>query len=238
MDGVIGSGSARSPDDSSQPHTPQNVAATSFLPTARYKIKTPEPIVEGYFDDQESTRFYAGINDRQSKAWFHTDERYMSAPAKLGTPGGAVSSLQLTFDDYSEYTRIFMSNWDRHSAPPSYELAQHRPYTSIALEETEEDINAGSYAPSVTEARALGTPFKVEWIRTDSLPFVRTRHLRNPWNHSRLIKVARDGTELDPDVARQLFEEWDRPPPVPDTPLSNPPPLSPTKSLGIRSTRR
>lgn len=28
-----------------------------------------------------------------------------------------------------------------------------------------------------------GTPFKVKWIRTDSLPFTRTRHLRNPWNH-------------------------------------------------------
>lgn len=28
-----------------------------------------------------------------------------------------------------------------------------------------------------------GTPFKVKWVRTDPLPFHRTRHLRNPWNH-------------------------------------------------------
>jgi len=40
-------------------------------------------------------------------------------------------------------------------------------------------------APVATEGReeGWGTPFKVKWIRTDPLPFHRTRHLRNPWNH-------------------------------------------------------
>lgn len=56
---------------------------------------------------------------------------------------------------------------------------------------------------------ALDRAFRVEWIRTDSLPFYRTRHLRNPWNRGREVKVSRDGTELEPTVGQQLLDEWD-----------------------------
>lgn len=62
-----------------------------------------------------------------------------------------------------------------------------------------------------------GEPFKIEWIRTERLPFFRTRHLRNPWNHGREVKVSRDGTELEPGVGKALLEEWDRPPPSPSS---------------------
>ncbi|KAH9172347.1 YT521-B-like domain-containing protein [Lactarius sanguifluus] len=54
-------------------------------------------------------------------------------------------------------------------------------------------------------------PFRIEWIRTDPLPFFRTRHLRNPWNHGREVKVSRDGTELEPTVGQQLLDEWAKP---------------------------
>ena len=53
-----------------------------------------------------------------------------------------------------------------------------------------------------------GETFKVEWLRTERVPFQRTRHLRNPWNHGREVKVARDGTEVEPSVGQQLIEEW------------------------------
>ena len=55
-----------------------------------------------------------------------------------------------------------------------------------------------------------GESFKVEWVRTERLPFTRTRHLRNPWNHEREVKVSRDGTELEPAVGQQLLDEWDK----------------------------
>lgn len=55
-----------------------------------------------------------------------------------------------------------------------------------------------------------GESFKVEWIRTERLPFTRTRHLRNPWNHDREVKVSRDGTELEATVGQALLEEWDK----------------------------
>ncbi|KAH9936140.1 YT521-B-like domain-containing protein [Fomitopsis serialis] len=63
------------------------------------------------------------------------------------------------------------------------------------------------------EGPSWGEPFKVQWIRTERLPFYRTRQLRNPWNHDREVKVSRDGTELEPAVGQALLEEWDKPAP-------------------------
>ena len=60
------------------------------------------------------------------------------------------------------------------------------------------------------ESTTWGEPFKLQWIKTERLPFYRTRHLRNPWNHDREIKVSRDGTELEPSVGQALLDEWDR----------------------------
>ncbi|KAG8818501.1 hypothetical protein FRC17_010808, partial [Serendipita sp. 399] len=93
---------------------------------------------------------------------------------------------------------------------------------------------------------AWGTSFKVKWIQTKPLPFSRTRHLRNPWNHNREVKVSRDGTEVEPTVGKQLVEEWDRPegvsiapkgPAAPSAPVS---PISPTQPYfsAVRGRRR
>lgn len=80
-----------------------------------------------------------------------------------------------------------------------------------------EDIATAPEPVSPAEAgdsSTWGRSFKIEWVRTDRLPFNRTRYLRNPWNHGREVKVSRDGTELEPTVGRALIEEWDRPPPT------------------------
>jgi hypothetical protein len=50
-----------------------------------------------------------------------------------------------------------------------------------------------------------GKPFKLEWLSTTRLPFYRCRGLRNPWNSNREVKIARDGTELEPSVGRRLI---------------------------------
>ena len=49
-----------------------------------------------------------------------------------------------------------------------------------------------------------GQSFKIQWIKTGSLPFGRTRHLRNPWNADREVKVSRDGTEVEPSESMAL----------------------------------
>jgi hypothetical protein len=57
---------------------------------------------------------------------------------------------------------------------------------------------------------AWGKPFKLEWLSTTRLPFYRTRGLRNPWNSNREVKIARDGTELEPTVGRKLIGLFNR----------------------------
>jgi len=59
-------------------------------------------------------------------------------------------------------------------------------------------------------AQIWGKPFKIEWCSTQRLPFYRTRGLRNPWNANREVKIARDGTELEPSVGERLIQMFHR----------------------------
>ncbi|KAL7914688.1 YT521-B-like domain-containing protein [Trichoderma velutinum] len=55
------------------------------------------------------------------------------------------------------------------------------------------------------EEKTWGKPFRVEWLSTSRLPFHRIRGLRNPWNSNREVKIARDGTEIEPSVGQRLI---------------------------------
>jgi hypothetical protein len=48
-------------------------------------------------------------------------------------------------------------------------------------------------------------------LATSRLPFYRTRGLRNPWNSNREVKIARDGTELEPGIGAKLLQLFHRP---------------------------
>ncbi|RGP79076.1 hypothetical protein FLONG3_2758 [Fusarium longipes] len=66
--------------------------------------------------------------------------------------------------------------------------------------------NTGEEGPTKT----WGKPFQLEWLSTSRLPFYRTRGLRNPWNSNREVKIARDGTELEPSVGQRLIGLFNR----------------------------
>ncbi|GAB7357445.1 hypothetical protein MBLNU459_g8369t1 [Dothideomycetes sp. NU459] len=87
-----------------------------------------------------------------------------------------------------------------------------------ACDEAEE--NQGHAPKHVSRARDTsserhgqewGKLFKIEWLSTNRLPFYRTRGLRNPWNANREVKIARDGTELEPSVGKRLVQMFHRP---------------------------
>ena len=77
-----------------------------------------------------------------------------------------------------------------------------------APEENTESINSTEDVGG--EPKAWGKPFRLEWVSTTRLPFYRTRGLRNPWNSNREVKIARDGTELQPAVGRRLISLFNR----------------------------
>ena len=66
-------------------------------------------------------------------------------------------------------------------------------------------------ASSPNISQPFGKLFKIAWLSTERLPFYRTRGLRNPWNANREVKIARDGTELEPSVGRRLTSMFHRP---------------------------
>ncbi|RWA09751.1 hypothetical protein EKO27_g5348 [Xylaria grammica] len=70
---------------------------------------------------------------------------------------------------------------------------------------SEDSESARSIHDGEGGSKAWGKPFKLEWLSTTRLPFYRTRGLRNPWNSNREVKIARDGTELEPTVGRKLI---------------------------------
>ncbi|OCK82469.1 hypothetical protein K432DRAFT_349016 [Lepidopterella palustris CBS 459.81] len=70
--------------------------------------------------------------------------------------------------------------------------------------------DGGGEENAATTAQTWGRPFKVEWMSTNRLPFYRTRGLRNPWNANREVKIARDGTELEPSVGKKLVQMFHR----------------------------
>lgn len=91
---------------------------------------------------------------------------------------------------------------------------------TIFWEAEREDSEAGSDMESEStsdkangteeETKVWGKPFKLEWLSNNRLPFFRTRGLRNPWNSNREVKIARDGTELEPSVGRRLIGLFNR----------------------------
>lgn len=89
-------------------------------------------------------------------------------------------------------------------------------------------------ADTSTVAQSWGKPFKIEWISTNRLPFYRTRGLRNPWNANREVKIARDGTELEPAVGERLIQMFHR---LGPSTANAPPIVSPLGGPGLPPQR-
>lgn len=67
---------------------------------------------------------------------------------------------------------------------------------------------AGTQTEDTSEPspQLIGKPFRIRWLSSTRVPFHRTRGLRNPWNANREVKIARDGTEIEPEVGWKLVQ--------------------------------
>jgi len=81
---------------------------------------------------------------------------------------------------------------------------------SDVAEDAQEKEEQMVHGDTAAVAQSWGKPFKIEWVSTNRLPFYRTRGLRNPWNANREVKIARDGTELEPSVGERLVAMFHR----------------------------
>ena len=176
---------------------------------------------------------------------YHPGVPHSAQITRAGPPRASIPlkslSLELNADaphramrDTSDQNIYEEANSADPSSPGEHEvseLARDAVLDPVA-EEQAKDSDAAKDASEV-----WGRPFRVEWTCTTHLPFFRTRHLRNPWNHGREVKVSRDGTELEPRVGRRLLEEWDKAPSPPvDVPATSSGPTQ--RRRGPKSTQQ
>ena len=194
---------AKTPTDSQQQHLRQqeaqyNQSAPGML-ERQYNflsMKTPEKKLSL---DQQQRRFKASKNlpSPTQKDSFELDPL---APVRAmrpltggggGKPAGStpLHSLEIVEERAEEPEDVVV-----HPEPTATTTSHQQ------QQQQEEGKNEDSW----------GDCFAVEWISTRKLPFNRTRHIRNPWNHDREVKVSRDGTELEPTVGQKLLDEWDK----------------------------
>lgn len=101
----------------------------------------------------------------------------------------ADSRIRLLSVEHSNSLQVFSRRENTAEGP--------RPGRQSTLAPPGAPTNNGSSGSEAGD-NSLAQPFRVQWIKVAPLSFSRTRHLRNPWNGDREVKVSRDGTEVEP----------------------------------------
>ncbi|KAG6919233.1 hypothetical protein DXG01_008029 [Tephrocybe rancida] len=181
-----------------------------FSPDAgRLVDQSPLPI-SGYAERQE---------DGPPTSFPQSFENTHSAPAELGAARPKTTPRVLA--EMHSFDHLAVLSMPNNISPPDedFELDPEAPVramrsgpgdSSISTLESvaEEAVESGEGKDDAAAERDWGESFKIEWITMEKISFQRTRHIRNPWNHDREVKVSRDGTELESGVGRKLLEEW------------------------------
>ncbi|OJI87648.1 hypothetical protein ASPTUDRAFT_36494 [Aspergillus tubingensis CBS 134.48] len=88
--------------------------------------------------------------------------------------------------------------WEAETSEDESGASKEKEKEKVIHEKAEEATDMG--------AQLIGKPFRIRWLSTTRVPFHRTRGLRNPWNSNREVKIARDGTEIEPEVGWKLLQ--------------------------------
>lgn len=121
----------------------------------------------------------------------------VDVPLTIPTPSTATAPRGHIIDDSARGT-IF---WEAESDTLSPSSAGE----GLAGDSGETSGDEIAQKDLATQQTTFGKPFKITWQSTERLPFYRTRGLRNPWNANREVKIARDGTEIEPTTGRKLL---------------------------------
>lgn len=117
------------------------------------------------------------------------------SPQSIPTPATATAPKGRIIDDSARGTIFWEADRD----------------TSTDDESKDGNTGCNTQSRSSSSSSSWGKQFTIEWMSTARLPFYRTRGLKNPWNANREVKIARDGTELEPNVGRKLVGMFHRP---------------------------
>ncbi|KAJ9264463.1 hypothetical protein DTO195F2_2280 [Paecilomyces variotii] len=156
-------------------------------------------------------RMISPINDEESQTLEMPSRPHVPAEPEIlnvtATEATATAPKGRIIDDSARGT-IF---WEANSSEDEDDDGTR---SEKSVEETTEEAGTPG-------AQSFGKPFRIEWMSTGRLPFYRTRGLRNPWNANREVKIARDGTEIEPSVGRKLTQLFHVQPTASSTPLGS-----------------
>ncbi|KAG6119040.1 hypothetical protein E4U13_008052 [Claviceps humidiphila] len=132
----------------------------------------------------------AAARERAPRAMMTSDVGLPSVPTQASkfAPKGRI------IRDSARGTIFWEAERDGHEAGPS----------------RESEARSNGSGTTNEESQTLGKPFRLEWLSTTRLPFCHTGNLRNPWNSGREVKIARDGTEIEPSIGRRLMRLFNR----------------------------
>ncbi|GKZ27774.1 hypothetical protein AbraIFM66951_004900 [Aspergillus brasiliensis] len=88
--------------------------------------------------------------------------------------------------------------WEAETSEDESGVSKEKEKEKVIHEKAEDSTDTGT--------QLIGKPFRIRWLSTTRVPFHRTRGLRNPWNSNREVKIARDGTEIEPEVGWKLLQ--------------------------------
>ncbi|KAI9718336.1 MAG: hypothetical protein M1828_006738 [Chrysothrix sp. TS-e1954] len=155
-------------------------------------------------------RISSSLSPHESVHSLHPGPRTFSTPATEWAPRGKIiddpargtifweaeTSLEVSVKDEVSTSQVAEGATDDHPIIVRSPMNDDAASRSARL-----DIDQQQVSPD--------NPFKVKWCSDRKLPFYKTRGLRNPWNGNREVKIARDGTELEPAVAEKLLALFD-----------------------------
>lgn len=193
-----------------------------FVPPYLYRVTTMSP--GELATPREDTYFPASTGHRKTDPPKIPNHAAPSSSLAAGEPRAHTFDPKALQRDY-HYPSVTLalaeaetgvpSSSDKGSKPvspeiePSQELSQQmddqgdlRKDTLPIASSSEQDADKLHHGEQETlkelSNEGWGHSFRIEWIKHTPLPFSRTRHLRNPWNADREVKVSRDGTEVEP----------------------------------------
>lgn len=184
----------RKPDAEYGPYSPPNAGAREQAQSAPGDVGPPRskvaPLGMKFSLDQQLPR------------------RVPSSPSPVGSNSGSDFELDPTAPIRAIRSPGSRSSDVQEGAGGSKMSSLLQVVTEEEEKGDDEGSSGGKEGGGEEQEEIWGESFKIEWLCTEKLPFHRTRHLRNPWNHDREVKVSRDGTELEPTIGRRLVEEW------------------------------
>lgn len=178
----------------------------NLLPMHNLSIQGQKPDSQPLREQQQQQPYYpAGVSKVYSTA----------ANSTIPIPAGRIvddSSRGILFWEVTEVAkqahRRSRQRHDNNKTGINNEATKSTTTTNEANDDNDVDDDYSTLKNPSTQGNNWTIPFKIQWLSPPgkTVPFYKVRSMRNPYNKNQFLKIARDGTEIEPSVGRKLVD--------------------------------